>query len=327
MIDELNGDFLQWLRGFYYVAKTGSVRKAAEVMNRNPSTISYQLRSLEEELGTVLFDRYKKTLRITPEGRSLLDWTISTFETLQGMRSAVGNSGGDLRGHVHMAASLPMVTMCTCAISAFARRNPHVNVVIDRGLPGDICKAVRESEVDFGLLPVVSEPEGDKFETLLTARPILVARRHNPWQIPPQPQIDDLKRLPFVSFVSKPLPSDMESNASYVKISQCVRKNSVIQVNNYHLILRFVWNMLGVAVMDELCYQASNFGADWEDMAIIRLDHLLPDMRYGILVRRHKHMSPQALAFISALRGYFSSIAGAGDADAWRRIRHCDGKD
>ena len=75
MIPELNGDFLQWLRGFYYVAKTGSVRRAAELMHRNPSTISYQLRSLETELNTVLFDRYKKSLQITPEGKKLLGWT------------------------------------------------------------------------------------------------------------------------------------------------------------------------------------------------------------------------------------------------------------
>ena len=60
MIEELNGDFLQWLRGFYYVSQTGSIRRAAQMMNRNPSTISYQIRSLEEELNTVLFDRYRK---------------------------------------------------------------------------------------------------------------------------------------------------------------------------------------------------------------------------------------------------------------------------
>lgn len=43
MIEELNGDFLQWLRGFYYVSQTGSIRRAAQMMNRNPSTISYQI--------------------------------------------------------------------------------------------------------------------------------------------------------------------------------------------------------------------------------------------------------------------------------------------
>ena len=46
MIEELGGDFFQQLRGFYYTARTGSVRKAAQLMNRNPSTISWQIRQL-----------------------------------------------------------------------------------------------------------------------------------------------------------------------------------------------------------------------------------------------------------------------------------------
>ena len=88
MIPELSGDFLQWLRGFYYVAKTGSVRNASEILNKTPSTVSYQLKCLENDLGTVLFDRYKKSLIITSDGKRLLDWTITTFETLQGMRAS-----------------------------------------------------------------------------------------------------------------------------------------------------------------------------------------------------------------------------------------------
>lgn len=90
MIEELNGDFIQWLRGFYYIAETGSIRRAAQLMNRSASTLSYQLKELEENLNTVLFDRYRKGMLITPEGRKLLDWTISTFETLKGLRSEVG---------------------------------------------------------------------------------------------------------------------------------------------------------------------------------------------------------------------------------------------
>jgi len=47
MIDEFSGDFLQWLRGFYYVAKTGSVSLAALEMGRNQPAISHQIKSNE----------------------------------------------------------------------------------------------------------------------------------------------------------------------------------------------------------------------------------------------------------------------------------------
>lgn len=44
MIEELSGDFFQILRGFYYTAQTGSIRKAAQLMNpytRPPSVGRY----------------------------------------------------------------------------------------------------------------------------------------------------------------------------------------------------------------------------------------------------------------------------------------------
>ncbi len=193
MIDELNGDFLQWLRGFYWVARTGSVRRAAERMHRNPSTISYQLRSLEQELNTVLFDRYKKSLRITPEGSKLLDWTITTFEALQGMRSSVGSADGELKGTVTIAATLPMATLSVPSIVEFSRRHQGVDLVVERGLSSEVRKAVAESRVDFGLLPVISKPEDDRLEVVFKARPLLVMRRDNPWNIPPVPELADLR--------------------------------------------------------------------------------------------------------------------------------------
>ena len=187
MIPELNGDFLQWLRGFYYVAKTGSVRRAAELMHRNPSTISYQLRSLETELNTVLFDRYKKSLQITPEGKKLLGWTITTFETLQSMRSAVGTTDGRLQGDIFLGATLPVAIMAVDAIAAFRAENPQVNIRIQRALSSEIVQAVKESRLDFGLTGMTALPKQDTMEILLKARPLLVMRKDSIWDIPPSP--------------------------------------------------------------------------------------------------------------------------------------------
>ena len=200
MIPELNGDFLQWLRGFYYVAKTGSVRRAAELMHRNPSTISYQLRSLETELNTVLFDRYKKSLQITPEGKKLLGWTITTFETLQSMRSAVGTTDGHLQGDIFLGATLPVAIMAVDAIAAFRAENPQVNIRIQRALSSEIVQAVKESRLDFGLTGMTALPKLDTMEILIKARPLLVMRKDSMWDIPPIPTEADLERLPFVVF-------------------------------------------------------------------------------------------------------------------------------
>lgn len=307
MIPELNGDFLQWLRGFYYVAQTGSVRGAAELMHRNPSTISYQLRALETELNTVLFDRYKKSLRITPEGKKLLGWTITTFEALQSMRSAVGTSEGHLQGDVHLGATLPVATMAVEAIAAFQAANPQVNIRIQRALSSEIIQAVKESRIDFGLTGMTALPTQDTLEILVKARPLLVMRKDCNWNIPPVPTEADLESLPFVVFQTS--PENAQPTPSLQHAAQRLQKKSVISVNNYHIIMQFVRCGVGVAIMDELCYRATIFGSDWSSIASCPLDHLLPNVLYGILVRRHKHISPQAQALMDALRRHFIEFA------------------
>lgn len=321
MIEELNGDFLQWLRGFYYVAKTGSVRKAAEIMHRNPSTISYQLKSLEEELGTILFDRYKKTLRITAEGKNLLAWTISTFETLQSMRASVGSTDDKLQGEVTLAATLPILAIAVNSIGDFSRKNPNVRLTIERELSGSVRKAVADAEVDFGLLPVINRPEQDRFIIVLKARPLLILNRDNPWNIPPVPEVADLKKLPYVSFLAREGIDELGNYIEHIGMGDFIRKNSVIQVNNYHLILRFIWQKLGVSIMDELCYHASHYGAAWHNIVPIPLDHLFPNCLYGIFSRRSKRPSPQARALMDHLYKYFTNMPSLDYQSAWNSVR------
>ena len=321
MIDELNGDFLQWLRGFYWVAKTGSVRRAAEHMHRNPSTISYQIRSLEEALNTVLFDRYKKSLRITPEGTKLLDWAITTFEALQSMRASVGSADGELKGAVTVAATLPIASLAVPTTVEFLRRHPGVELTVTRGLSSDVRRDVAESRVDFGLLPVIEKPVDDRLDVLFKSRPLLVMHRDNPWNIPLVPDIDDLIRLPYVAFADDDDPDDLGCWCRHSGMGDFIQKNAVIRVSNYHLAMRYVWHRLGVAIMDELCLQGTNFGADWGDLVSRPLDHLFPNRLCGILVRRHKHVSPQAQTFIEALHGFFLSLPTLDAETIWRNAR------
>ena len=82
MIDEMPGDFLQWLRGFYYVAKQGSVTNAAGIMGRQQPTISRQIKCIEKELGVTLFDRSSGKMELTPEGKIVLEKAISIFEDI-----------------------------------------------------------------------------------------------------------------------------------------------------------------------------------------------------------------------------------------------------
>ena len=60
------------LKTFIQVAERNSFTKAAEAMGYTQSTVSLQIKQLETELGTQLFERINHTVTLTQAGRALL---------------------------------------------------------------------------------------------------------------------------------------------------------------------------------------------------------------------------------------------------------------
>lgn len=77
------------LRAFDAAARHMSFAKAAEELNVTPAALSFQIKSLEEHLGTPLFRRLNRLVELTEAGRALAPDAQSGFETLtRGWRAA-----------------------------------------------------------------------------------------------------------------------------------------------------------------------------------------------------------------------------------------------
>ncbi|MCF1184217.1 transcriptional activator NhaR [Marichromatium gracile] len=90
----MRGSNYKHLYYFWMVAKEGGVVRAAEALHLTPQTISGQLRVLEEQLGTRLFDRRGRGLTLTETGRLAFNFADEIFrlgaemeEALQGRTS------------------------------------------------------------------------------------------------------------------------------------------------------------------------------------------------------------------------------------------------
>ena len=62
------------LRTFLAIAETGSFSKAAERVFRTPSAVSMQVKKLEETLGTAVFERDSRSVKLTPSGEMLVGY-------------------------------------------------------------------------------------------------------------------------------------------------------------------------------------------------------------------------------------------------------------
>ena len=86
---------------FIHVAELGSFTKAAAQLGYSQSTISFQIRQLEEELDCLLFERINHTITLTQRGHELVSYAHQ-IRALTDEFKEKPNKGEQVSGHIHI---------------------------------------------------------------------------------------------------------------------------------------------------------------------------------------------------------------------------------
>jgi len=86
---------------FIHVVELGSFTKAAEQLGYSQSTISFQIKQLEEELGCLLFERINHTITLTERGHELVSYAHQ-IRALTDEFKEKPNKGDQVSGHIHI---------------------------------------------------------------------------------------------------------------------------------------------------------------------------------------------------------------------------------
>src|SRR5688500_9459445 len=96
---------IRQIEAFVAVAEMGSFTAAGERVNLTQSTISQQIKALEEELGEALFVRGGRSVRLTDAGEELLPRARLVLDALDGIASVFRTPGRPLRGRLRVGAA------------------------------------------------------------------------------------------------------------------------------------------------------------------------------------------------------------------------------
>src|SRR5262245_5063807 len=88
---------LRHLRLVDAIASSGTLTRAAAVLNLTQSALSHQLRDIEERLGTVLFSRETRRMALTPAGERLLSAAKAVIEEIADAERDIRNGNGSQR--------------------------------------------------------------------------------------------------------------------------------------------------------------------------------------------------------------------------------------
>ncbi|MFC4330547.1 LysR family transcriptional regulator [Streptomyces andamanensis] len=166
------------------IARTGSYTAAAASLGYTQPAVSYQMRRLQQAVGTPLVTRAGRGLRLTPTGEALVRHADTVFSALraadQDIAARVARGGGLVRVAAFQsgcAALLPQV------VERLRTRRPGVRITVAQAEPAEARRMIRAGEADLGLLcnwANDSLPEGESAMLrvpLMTDRRCVVMRR------------------------------------------------------------------------------------------------------------------------------------------------------
>jgi DNA-binding transcriptional LysR family regulator len=140
------------LRYLDEVARAGSIRKAAERLNVASSAINRQILALEEELGTPIFERLRKRLRLTATGELLIGHVRQTLREHERVRVRIEDLKGLRHGKVTVATMSGLAgSILPTIVANFCASHPQVQIEVVVLPVSDIVTALSNGEAEIGL--------------------------------------------------------------------------------------------------------------------------------------------------------------------------------
>ena len=143
---------LRHLRYFQAVAEELSYSRAARRLHIAQPALSRAVQELEEELGVLLIDRKRRTIRLTPGGEVLLRETGRIFENLDDTQRKVRRTASGDVGELRLGyIGPPTRSFLGPLLKRYHQRYPRVTIVLEERTPERVWEMVSKGRLSVGL--------------------------------------------------------------------------------------------------------------------------------------------------------------------------------
>ena len=148
------------LQVFQTVARLLSFTKAAEELHMTQPAVTFQVRQLEEQFNTRLFDRTHNRISLTDAGKRVHECAERIFELYAEMDNSVRELTGDISGVLILGASTTIAEyMLPVLLGDFKAKYPDITIRLKVANTDGIVSQVENNTIDLG---VVEAPVNNK---------------------------------------------------------------------------------------------------------------------------------------------------------------------
>lgn len=141
------------LQVFHAVARHLSFTKAAEALFMTQPAVTFQIKQLEEQFNTRLFERAHARIALTPAGQMVLEYAEKIMALTDEMETRLGEMTGEMRGPLLVGASTTIAEfMLPRVLGEFNALYPQVRARLIVANSEIVENRVAEHTLDVGLI-------------------------------------------------------------------------------------------------------------------------------------------------------------------------------
>jgi DNA-binding transcriptional LysR family regulator len=287
-------DFDQ-LHTFLEIVRLKSFSKAARTVYRTQPAISAQVRQLEQELRTELFERFGSRISLTVAGRIFADYAEQMLDLRRRAQDAIAELESNPRGELVIAANeATCIYVLPEVFSHYRELFPAVQLQVNRSYGSRVVEAVMDNSADFGFMQLpVDEKRIQVVNVYQDEIRLVVPAGHRLAACPgvaAQDLTDDYLILPQQGKTRTRLNAWLEPVEDEIRIS--------MELDSTEMMKRFVMAGMGLTFLASSTIRGEVTAGKLKDVP------LLPEplvRRLGLIYRKDKALSKAALGFIQVV--------------------------
>jgi len=295
-------DFDQ-LHTFLEIVRLKSFSKAAQTCYRTQPAISAQIRQLEQELKTELFERFGSRISLTTAGRLFASYAEQILELRRRAQDDINELERFPKGELVIAANeATCIYVLPQVFSEYKKQFPGVQLQVDRSYGARVLEAVTENIADFGLTQLpIQEKRVQVVDIYRDEIRVMAPARH---AIAEMSSVTCHDLVPFPLLLPTSGTTRTRLNTWLEPVEDRIQVS--MELDSTEMMKRFTMAGLGLTFL-----AASNCR---EEVASgkLRAVPLAPEpmvRRLGLIYRKDKALSKAALGFIQVVLEQFGEPA------------------
>jgi len=292
---------------FLRAAELGSFTKAAQELGYTQSTVTFQIKQLEKELGIMLFDRIGRSISLTPMGEGFIPYANEIMRITLNTK-ILGVEPEKLRGTLRLGIleSL-LIWRFSDLIPEFHRTFPLVNIEAKSATGSGLYHMLRQNDVDIIYILDKKISYKDCVKSCINLEKIVFIAS-------PDYPLAAQKHITLSEIVKHPLIL-AERIALYRQVlnetaaSQDLEITPFLEVDHLELIIKLLKKGMGISFLPEYVVRESILGGE---LVLLNVSDCVVNLWSQVVYHKNKWVTPQMDLMMKLIQESIQGVASRG---------------